>query len=106
MTQPRTMELGPYLLVRPTARPHLRIYTVHPKDEPDAERIAVLWRVEAEEYGIPTEWRMRCEACVEPAYGRRLERASRAFEDRDRALTWLRRHRAAKHPHLLKGDEA
>lgn len=103
MTQPRTMELGPYLLVRPLARPHLRIYTVHPKG--DDERIAVLWKVDAPELGIPEEWRMRCEGCDEPPWDRRRERASRAFEDRDRALAWLRRHRAAKHPDLLRGDE-
>lgn len=105
MTQPRTMELGPYLLVRPLARPNLRIYTVHPKKD-STERIGVLWKVEAEEYGIPAEWRLRCENCEEPGWDRRRERASRAFEDRDRALAWLRRHRGAKHPHLLRGDEA
>lgn len=105
MTQPRTMELGPYLLVRPLARPNLRIYTVHPKDDSD-EQIAVIWKVDAPDLGIPEEWRLRCAACVEPAWGRRLERASRAFEDRDRALAWLRRHRGAKHPDLVRGVEA
>ena len=99
MTQPRTMEMGPYLLVRPLARPNLRIYTVHDKDRPD-EQWAVLWRVEAPEHGVPEEWRIRCVDCPEKPSPSRKESVSKAFYDRDKALEWLGRHRRARHPRL------
>lgn len=105
MTQPRMMMVGPYLLVRPLARPHLRIYTVHdPLNE--EEQLAVLWKVEAPEYRIPDEWRVRCAFCPEAPSPARAESISKAFYDRDKALAWLRRHRLARHPSLApKEDE-
>lgn len=104
MTQPRSMELGPYLLVRPLARPNLRIYTVHPKEQPEVQE-AVLWKVEAPEYHIPAEWRIRCVDCPEAPSPSRAESISKAFYDRDRALAWLRRHRLARHPSLAPKED-
>lgn len=100
MTQPKTMVIGPYLLVRPLAAKHLRIYEVYNADYDDTEpRLATVWLVDAPELGIPEEWRIRCAECPEESPNRR-ERATRAFQDRDRALLWLRRHREARHPRL------
>ena len=95
----RTMMVGPYLLVRPLATKNLRIYQVH---EPSgrAQALGYLWVVAAPEYGIPEEWRIRCADCPEPPSSGRAESLSRAFYDRDRALSWFRMHRQAKHPPL------
>lgn len=96
---PRTMMVGPYLLVRPLATKHLRIYEVFDATNDDAlKRQAVLWRVDASEYGIPEEWRVRCADCPEAPSPSRAESISKGFYDRDKALRWLRMHRTAKHP--------
>lgn len=98
MTQPRTLMVGPYLLVRPARSLHLRIYTVHdPKRPRMPDRLATLWAVVAEEYGIPEEWRIRCADCPEPPSPSRAESVSKAFYDRDKALRWLRMHRSQRH---------
>lgn len=99
MSQPRTLVVGPYLLVRPLATRHLRIYAVHEPAAPD-KQLAVLWQVDASEYAIPDEWRVRCLDCPEPPSPRRREAISKAFYDRDRALLWLLRHREQLHPTL------
>lgn len=90
--------VGPYLLVRPLASKHLRIYKVYTPDPDDTEpALAVLWRVEAPEYGIPEEWRVRCAECPEAPSPSRRESVSKAFYERDRALKWLRLHREQRH---------
>jgi hypothetical protein len=100
---PRTLLVGPYLLVRPHRQPHLRIYEVYNPEMDDSEpKLATLWAVDAPEFGIPEEWRVRCELCQEPPSPSRAESISKAFYDRDKALRWLRQHRTAKHP----GSEA
>lgn len=99
MPTPQTLMVGPYLLVRLSRQPHLRIYSVQDPEQirlPD--RLATLWMVEAADYGIPKEWRIRCADCTEPPSPSRAESVSKAFYDRDKALRWLRLHRMAKHP--------
>lgn len=99
MTQPKTLVIGPYLLVRPLAAKHLRIYEVYSDSDSNSDaKLATLWRVEAEEHGIPLEWRVRCADCPEPPSPSRAESVSKAFYDRDKALRWLRLHRTSKHP--------
>lgn len=99
MTNPPTMLVGPYLLVRPLRTKHLRVYEVYNPEPNDAEpKLATLWVVEAEDYGIPPEWRIRCADCPEAPSPSRAESVSKAFYDRDKALRWLRMHRAARHP--------
>lgn len=97
MPTPRMLMVGPYLLVRPHRSPHLRIYQVHAPTG-RAPALATLWAVDAPEFGIPEEWRVRCNDCPEPPSPSRAESISKAFYDRDRALRWLRQHRMAKHP--------
>lgn len=93
MTQPRTMVVGPYFLVRSHTAKHLRIYQAFAHPGPTTNELAVLWVVDAPEHGIPEEWRIRCAECPEPPSPRRREAISKAFYDRDRALLWLLRHR-------------
>lgn len=101
MTQPRTLVVGPYLLVRPLAARYLRIYTVFNANPVETEPpIGTLWRVEAREYGIPEEWRIRCADCPERPSPSRAESVSKAFYDRDKALRWFRQHRTARHPRM------
>lgn len=96
---PRTLRVGPYLLVRPLRTPNLRIYEVYRPEPNDSEpRLAVLWTVDAPEYGIPGEVRIRCADCPEAPSPSRAESVSKAFYDRDKALRWLRMHRAQRHP--------
>lgn len=92
--------VGPYLLVRPLASKHLRIYEVYDpsRTTDDFPKLATLWRVEAGEYGVPEEWRVRCADCPEAPSPSRAESVSKAFYDRDKALRWLRMHRTARHP--------
>ncbi len=97
-TQP-TLMVGPYLMVRLYRSTYLRIYRVHaPEHTKIAEGLAILWMVSAEDFGIPNEWRIRCVDCSEPPSPSRAESISKAFYDRDKALRWLRQHRAVKHP--------
>lgn len=86
------MMVGPYFLVRPLRTRNLRIYEVYEGEE-YGRKLATLWRVDAPEYDIPEEWRVRCADCPEPPSPYRRESVSRAYTDRDAALTWLARHR-------------
>lgn len=94
----RSLMVGPYLLVRPLAAKHLRIYEVYDPSSDADDKLATLWKVEAPEFGIPEEWRIRCADCPEAPSPSRAESVSKAFYDRDKALRWLRLHRTAKHP--------
>ena len=96
---PRTMMVGPYLLVRPLRTKNLRIYQVHAPTG-RAPALAALWVVDAPEFGIPEEWRIRCADCPEAPSPSRRESVSKAFYDRDKALKWLRLHREQRHPRL------
>ena len=91
-----TAVVGPFFLERTYRVSVLRVYNVY-FNQSKKHRLAILWETQKRDLGIDPEWRVKCLQCPAPPSAARQVTNTEVFATRERALSWLAKHRAGAH---------